>query len=110
MAIQPRSSTAAGFRSTLAARDDAAAIIEKVKTFEEFDADGDPYGEHDFGSFDLGSDEIFWKIDAYNTNPKWGSPDPTAPAVTTRMLTIMLAEEIERRDAVRSYPRDTGNR
>jgi len=77
----------------IAAREDAAAIIEKVKTFEAFNADNDPYGEHDFGAFDHGGDKIFWKIDAYDANLRWGSPDPADPALTTRALTIMLAEE-----------------
>ena len=45
--------------------DDAqAAIIERVRSFEEFDADNDPYGEHDFGSFDHDGRTIFWKSTA----------------------------------------------
>ena len=29
------------------------SILEKVRNFEEFTPDNDPYGEHDFGAFDF---------------------------------------------------------
>ncbi len=67
--------------------------VEAVRTFEAFTEDNDPYGEHDFGSFELEGRRIFWKIDAYDQDERYGSPDPADPAVTTRVLTIMLAEE-----------------
>lgn len=73
--------------------DAAVRILTRVRAFEAFDASNDPYGEHDFGS--LMSDEtlIFWKIDYYDIDLRCGSPDPSDPGVTTRVLTIMLAEE-----------------
>jgi hypothetical protein len=70
-----------------------AAITARVRSFDEFDADNDPYGERDFGSFDLGGQKIFWKIDLYDRNYKFYSPDPTDAAKTNRVLTILLAEE-----------------
>jgi Protein of unknown function (DUF3768) len=73
--------------------DTQAAITERVRSFEEFDADNDPYGEHDFGSFDHGGRTIFWKIDLYDRDYKFYSPDPSDPALTNRVLTILLAEE-----------------
>ena len=36
---------------------------------------------------------IFWKIDCYDRDLKFGSPDPADENVTTRVLTVMLAEE-----------------
>lgn len=46
----------------------------------------------DFGSFEYAGKCIMWKIDYYDQ--EWsGSPDPADPAVTTRVLTVMLAEE-----------------
>jgi hypothetical protein len=68
-------------------------IIARVRTFDTFGPDNDPYGEHDFGSFEYSGQTIFWKIDCYDTKLKWGSPDPADPSVTRRVLTILLAEE-----------------
>src|ERR1700686_4927338 len=69
--------------------DDLAAILERVRTFDDFDADNDPYGEHDFGAFDHKADRIFWKVDCYDRRMQHGSPDPADPRVTKRILTIM---------------------
>ena len=74
-------------------RDVRAIVIRKVKTFEAFSPDNDPHGEHDFGSFDLAGQKLFWKIDYYTPDLQGGSEDPTDPAKTTRVLTMMLAEE-----------------
>jgi hypothetical protein len=77
---------------------DRSAICEKVETFDSFTADNDPYGEHDFGSFEHDGHKIFWKIDYYDrasfgTGRDMGSEDPSDPAQTVRVLTIMLASE-----------------
>ena len=69
-------------------------IVTKVRTFNDFSEDNDPYGERDFGAFDQsGAGKVFWKIDYYDKAMEYGSEDPTDPAKTTRVLTIMLAEE-----------------
>ena len=73
--------------------DDRDAILEKVRTFDAFTEDNDPHGEHDFGAFDFKGERIFWKIDYYDAACKYGSENPADPAQTTRVLTIMLAEE-----------------
>ncbi len=72
---------------------DRDAILAKVRAFDSFTGDNDPHGEHDFGSFDHNGERIFWKIDYYDAACKKGSEDPADPAQTTRVLTIMLAEE-----------------
>lgn len=69
------------------------AILQKVATFDSFTGDNDPYGEHDFGALEHDGQKIFWKIDAYDKSMEYGSPDPTNPDVTARVLTIMLASE-----------------
>ena len=74
-------------------RDDVDQIIDKVRLFDDFRSGEDPYGEHDFGAFDQGGQKIFWKIDYYDNDLTGGSPDPADETVTTRVLTIMLAEE-----------------
>ena len=70
-----------------------AEIMEKVRQFDDFTEDNDPYGEHDFGSFDHNGEKIFWKIDYYDKTYQYGSEDPSNPEVTNRVMTIMLAEE-----------------
>lgn len=73
--------------------DGGARAIVRVQRFDEFDADNDPHGEHDFGSFELDGQTLFWKIDYYNPTLDGGSANPADPSVTTRVLTIMLASE-----------------
>lgn len=79
-------SSADGFRKH-------AALLRQVQTHDSFDADNDPFGEHDFGRFAFEGAMLYWKIDYYDRALAWGSPDPANPDVTTRVLTIMLAEE-----------------
>ena len=72
---------------------DPPAIMQLVQNYTDFNEGNDPYGEHDFGSFTLGNQQVFWKIDASDCRFEFGSPNPCDPAVTARVLTIMLAEE-----------------
>lgn len=68
-------------------------IRQLVASYDAFCEDNDPYGEHDFGNLTYGGQKVFWKIDYYDSTLTAGSPDPADPAVTTRVLTIMLAQE-----------------
>lgn len=70
-----------------------AAALLQVARFDDFSEDNDPHGEHDFGSFELCNRKFFWKIDYYDTSCEFGSEDPTDPNRTTRVLTLMLAED-----------------
>jgi len=70
-----------------------AEIMRRVFAFSDFTPENDPHGEHDFGSFEHAGKTIFWKIDYYDRTLDMGSPDPADEAVTTRVLTVMLAEE-----------------
>jgi hypothetical protein len=72
---------------------DQAVILGKVRTFDAFSEDNDPHGEHDFGTIDHADARIFWKIDYYDHSMELGSEDPADPTKTTRVLTIMLADE-----------------
>jgi Protein of unknown function (DUF3768) len=69
------------------------AVVYTVRTFNDFGANNDPYGEHDFGAFEVDGERLFFKLDYYNLTLDAGSPDPTDPEVTHRVLTIMLASE-----------------
>nr|WP_255617237.1 DUF3768 domain-containing protein [Aurantimonas sp. VKM B-3413] len=69
-------------------------VLARVRGFSTFSAANDPHGEHDFGSFDVkGAGKVFWKIDYYDAAFEGHSPDVADPAVTNRVLTIMLASE-----------------
>ena len=73
--------------------DQRRALLQKVRSFEAFGEDNDPHGEHDFGAVDEAGERYFWKLDYYDRTMESGSPDPADPAVTTRVLTIMRADE-----------------
>ncbi|HEY3622536.1 MAG TPA: DUF3768 domain-containing protein [Roseiarcus sp.] len=73
--------------------DQRRALLAKVRAFDAFTDDNDPHREHDFGAIDEGGVRYFWKIDYYDCATEMGSPDPADPAVTTRALTIMRADE-----------------
>jgi len=71
----------------------ALEAVGAVQRFDSFDADNDPHGEHDFGSVEVGGRRVFFKIDYYDPELRYGSPDPANPDVTRRVITIMLASE-----------------
>src|ERR1700738_2960423 len=71
----------------------AARIVKTIAVFDDFCHANDPYEEHDFGAFDADAHTILFKIDYYDESLSYHSPDPTDPALTKRVITIMLAEE-----------------
>jgi hypothetical protein len=68
-------------------------VLCAVQAFNTFTPDNDPYGEHDFGRVEVGDCLVFWKIDYYDETLRYSSEDPADPALTVRVLTIMLTEE-----------------
>jgi hypothetical protein len=68
-------------------------IVKTIAVYDDFCHANDPHDEHDFGSFQADDQKIFFKIDYYDTTLTYHSPDPSDPAVTERVITIMLAEE-----------------
>ena len=66
-------------------------IFVGVQNFTGFNEDNDPYGEHDFGSLEVQGHKIFWKIDYYDQQLKYGCK-PLDPDCR-RVVTVMLAEE-----------------
>lgn len=96
-----------GFRSL--STSDQSRVRELIETFDAFDEDNDPYGERDFGCvYQLGDgrwtterprlrdderERVFWKLDYYDRDLRFGSDDAANPAITRRVLTIMLSDE-----------------
>jgi hypothetical protein len=96
-----------GFRSLPEA--DQSHVRELIETYDAFDEDNDPHGERDFGTiYQLGDgswtterprlsdderERVFWKFDYYDRDLQFGSEDAANPAITRRVLTIMLADE-----------------
>jgi hypothetical protein len=70
-----------------------ARIVKTIAVYDDFCHANDPHQEHDFGSFEADGHTIFFKIDYYDKNMEFHSPDPADPKVTQRVITIMLAEE-----------------
>jgi hypothetical protein len=96
-----------GFRSLPAS--DQSRVRELIETFDAFDEDNDPHGERDFGTiYQLGDgrwtterprvhdderERVFWKLDYYDRDLRFASEDAATPAITRRVLTIMLSDE-----------------
>ena len=70
-----------------------ADLLAAIAAFDSFSPGNDPYGEHDFGALERQGERFFWKIDYYDGTLVSASPDPADPAVTHRVLTLMLASE-----------------
>lgn len=68
-------------------------VLDAMRSFEAFDRDNDPHGEHDFGALTVAGQRIFFKIDYYDLDLQGHSSNAADPAVTHRVLTIMLANE-----------------
>jgi hypothetical protein len=70
-----------------------ARIVQTIEVYDDFCHANDPHEEHDFGAFDADGKRVFFKIDYFDSTLTVHSPDPSDPAVTKRVITIMLAEE-----------------
>jgi len=69
------------------------AIVARVQAYNDFNARNNPYGEHDFGSFEFCGETVFWKFEYYDLDYSMQSLDPNDPTITARVLTIMLGHE-----------------
>lgn len=67
--------------------------LRRTASFDAFNADCDPHGEHDFGAFEIDGRKFFFKVDYYDSAFEYGSEDASDPEKTGRVLTLMLAQE-----------------
>jgi hypothetical protein len=70
-----------------------AEAVAGVRSVQDFTPENDPDGEHNFGSFAVAGKTVNWQIDYYDADGDFASNDPANPDITTRVLTIFLAEE-----------------
>lgn len=68
-------------------------VMAAVANFDNFTEDNDPWGEHDCAVLTVENRRIIFKIDYYDLEQRFHSPDASDPAVTQRVMTVMLAEE-----------------
>jgi hypothetical protein len=70
-----------------------ARVLAAVAAFDNFSDDNDPYGEHDCALLRVDGIQVLFKIDYFDRDLTFHSPDASDPAVTERVMTVMLAEE-----------------
>jgi hypothetical protein len=69
-------------------------LLKLLRDYDDFDTDNDPHGERDFGDIELAGETLFWKVDYYDADMLYGSPDPANAGLTQRVLTVMLPSEM----------------
>lgn len=68
-------------------------LIRRVAAFDGFDADSDPQGWHEMGVIEFDGTTVWFKLDLYDVDYTYGSPEPSDPAQTRRVLTLLLPSE-----------------
>lgn len=68
-------------------------LMVKVQQFDDFNEDNDPHQEHDVGKVSMDGKDYFFKIDYYDNDLKYHSPNPADPTQTIRILTILHTSE-----------------
>lgn len=70
-----------------------SAAMMAIREYDGFNSNNDPYGEHDIVFVVVHGQKVMGKIDYYDNELKLHSPDKADPAVTKRVLSIMLGSE-----------------
>ncbi|MBA98305.1 MAG: hypothetical protein CMN10_15820 [Roseobacter sp.] len=68
-------------------------LTRRVAAFDAFNADSDPQGWHEMGVIEFEDTTVWFKVDLYDTDYQYGSPEPSDPAQTRRVLTLLLPSE-----------------
>jgi len=70
-----------------------AKVHRAIQEFDDFTEENDPWGEHDCAVVRVGAEDYLFKVDYYDKNLEYHSPDKADPLVTTRVLTICTPDE-----------------
>jgi hypothetical protein len=68
-------------------------IMMAITSFNGFNGDNDPYAEHDCAVMTVNGVKIIWKIDYFDLSRTYHSPNPADLNVTSRVMTVMRADE-----------------
>ncbi len=68
-------------------------ILREVGAYTAFTKDNDPHSEHDCAMLEVDGHRVLFKIDYFDGTLTYHSPDAADPAVTSRVMTVMLAHE-----------------
>lgn len=68
-------------------------LTRRVATFDGFNANSDPQGWHEMGVIEFHGTTVWFKLDLYDVDYTYGSPEPSDPQQTRRVLTLLLPSE-----------------
>ena len=68
-------------------------VLQAIAAYDDFTADNDPPGLHDFGCVTVAGEPYFWNIDYLDKSEMSESADPADASVTVRILEIMRSSD-----------------
>ena len=68
-------------------------LTRRVAAFDAFNADSDPQGWHEMGVIEFHGTTVWFKLDLYDVDYTYGSPEPSDLEQTRRVLTLLLPSE-----------------
>ncbi|MBY5453887.1 DUF3768 domain-containing protein [Rhizobium leguminosarum] len=74
-------------------RDKQLRVVIAAAQHSDWSSGDDPYGERDFGKFEVDAEAFIFKIDYYSLDEMHGSEHPDDPNVTIRIMTLMYASD-----------------
>jgi hypothetical protein len=69
------------------------SALRAVAAFDAFTSGNNVHRERDYGTFDIDGHQLMFKIDYLDVDGVLASEDPSDPAQTLRVMTIMFASE-----------------
>ena len=70
-----------------------ALVFRAIQEFDDFNSDNDPWGEHDCATVGVDGQDYLFKIDYFDQNLTYHSPNKSDPTVTARVMTICTPME-----------------